>query len=152
MQSIVEIDAPSIGDVEGITMKVCMSWKRTAPLFVEVDPENIAYLRAACKWQMDNGDYKRRRCEPAHHATIDGIEDHGVLDTCDVGDDVPVEDAPVDGVESDVCAGDESVESLPSSVGTSPALEASPSIVEPVVDKPINNKRLITSFFQAKQK
>jgi hypothetical protein len=35
--SSVEIDEPTIGEVQGISVKVMMSWKQNAPLFVELN-------------------------------------------------------------------------------------------------------------------
>ena len=53
--------APKIGDVEGIVMKILKSPKQTSPLYIELDPENIAYLNRACQWQLNHDDFKRTR-------------------------------------------------------------------------------------------
>ena len=55
-----EIDAPQINDVPGITMKVLTHTKRS-PLYIELTSENLAYVRAACISQMDAGDVQRHR-------------------------------------------------------------------------------------------
>jgi len=58
---IVTILTPTIGDVQGIDMKVLGGHQKWAPLYVELDPENIAYLRSACQWQLEHEDFKRLR-------------------------------------------------------------------------------------------
>jgi hypothetical protein len=55
-----EIDAPQINDVPGITMNVLTHTKRS-PLYIELTSENLAYVRAACISQMDAGDVQRHR-------------------------------------------------------------------------------------------
>jgi hypothetical protein len=55
-----EIEAPQINDVPGITMKVLTHTKRS-PLYIELTSENLAYVRAACISQMDAGDVQRYR-------------------------------------------------------------------------------------------
>ena len=55
-----EIEAPQINDVPGITMKVLTHTKRS-PLYIELTSENVAYVRAACISQMDAGDVQRHR-------------------------------------------------------------------------------------------
>lgn len=55
-----EIEAPQINDVPGITMKVLTHTKRS-PLYIELTSENLAYVRAACISQMDAGDVQRHR-------------------------------------------------------------------------------------------
>ena len=60
LTSAMEIEAPQINDVPGITMKVMTHTKR-APLYIELTPENLAYVRAACLSQMNAGDVQRHR-------------------------------------------------------------------------------------------
>jgi hypothetical protein len=55
-----EIEAPQINDVPGITMKVLIQTKR-APLYIELTSDNLAYVRAACISQIDAGDVQRNR-------------------------------------------------------------------------------------------
>jgi hypothetical protein len=55
-----EIEAPQINDVPGITMQVLTHTKRS-PLYIELTSENLAYVRAACISQMDAGDVQRYR-------------------------------------------------------------------------------------------
>lgn len=55
-----EIEAPQINDVPGITMKVLTHTKRS-PLYIELTSDNLAYVRAACISQMDAGDVQRYR-------------------------------------------------------------------------------------------
>ena len=73
MPTTAVIDAPTIGDVKGIPMKVMMSWKKTAPLYVELTVDVISYMRSACKWQIDHGCIHRGRDQkkPSEEAPID---------------------------------------------------------------------------------
>ena len=57
----IEVDAPAFGEVQGIAMRVMMGWKKSAPLFIELNQRNIAYLRDACQYQLDSGEIKRTR-------------------------------------------------------------------------------------------
>lgn len=57
--STIVIDAPTIGDATSVSMTILMSWKKTAPLFVELDTVAIAYIIKACRWQLSNGAVKR---------------------------------------------------------------------------------------------
>ncbi len=59
--SSVVVKAPAIGDNEGRFMRVLMSWKRTAPLYIEMDVNNLDYMRDACEWQLCHANLKRRR-------------------------------------------------------------------------------------------
>jgi len=53
------IQSPTLGDAHGIEMKILkMPYRKNAPLYVELDPENIAYLRNACQWQIEHGDFR----------------------------------------------------------------------------------------------
>ena len=63
LPSTVLIDAPSINNVEGVTMRVLVRAKyhTTAPLYVELTPKNISYIRAACLEQINSCDIKRSR-------------------------------------------------------------------------------------------
>lgn len=67
----VEIDAPRFGEVQGISMRVMLGWRKSAPLFVECTPANIAYLRGACQYQLESGGIKRTR---AKKRQIDCVE------------------------------------------------------------------------------
>jgi hypothetical protein len=61
LPSTVEIVAPTCGETQGITMNILLGSRRNAPLFVELTAENIAYLRAVCKWQITTCGIKRAR-------------------------------------------------------------------------------------------
>ena len=52
------VDAPSIGDVSGIPMRVRLT-SRKAPLYVELTANNVMYLRAACQAQLEMDSIKR---------------------------------------------------------------------------------------------
>jgi hypothetical protein len=60
LAAFMEIEAPQINDVPGITMQVLTHTKRS-PLYIELTSENLAYVRAACISQMDAGDVQRYR-------------------------------------------------------------------------------------------
>ena len=57
----IDIDAPTIGPVAGIRMKVLMSWKKTAPLCIELVHANVVYLKDVCEFQLKNNLVKRTR-------------------------------------------------------------------------------------------
>ncbi len=63
LPSTVLVEAPSINNVAGVPMRLLVRAKyhTTAPLYVELTPRNIAYLRAACLEQIKSGDIKRSR-------------------------------------------------------------------------------------------
>ena len=47
------VKAPRVGDVSGIEMRMKTSHSRKSALLVEFTPNNVAYLRAACKHQYE---------------------------------------------------------------------------------------------------
>ena len=57
----IDIDAPTIGPVAGIRMKVLMSWKKTPPLFIELVHANVVYLKDVCEFQLKSNLVKRTR-------------------------------------------------------------------------------------------
>ena len=66
---VMHIDAPSIGNVPGVTMWVLCSEKHTAPLFIECTSANVEYLRAVCDHQISDGGIKRHRPSRANAVT-----------------------------------------------------------------------------------
>jgi hypothetical protein len=60
LASSLEIEAPQINEVPGITMNVLTLTKRS-PLYIELTTDNLAYVRAACISQMDAGNVHRYR-------------------------------------------------------------------------------------------
>ena len=52
------IDAPQIGDIQGVPMRVITKHKR-GPLFVELVDRNLKYVRDACTAQIKAGGIKR---------------------------------------------------------------------------------------------
>jgi len=96
LPSTTTIEAPSIGDVTGITMKVIASSKMNSPVFMELTSTNIDYVRKACLWQINN--YKPPR-KDFEIDDIDDAKDDGEVDHRGVEDDG---DVNVDGVEDGV--------------------------------------------------
>ena len=58
--SAMEIVAPDVGTVAGITMRVMTSHKRS-PLYMELVSDNVKYVLAVCMAQIESGDVKRYR-------------------------------------------------------------------------------------------
>jgi len=99
------IDAPSIGDVEGRTIKTICPGHRglNAPLFIECTDENITYVRDACRYQITHGSIKRHqhpkrkrdirnhstsRIEPSWASdTVQELEPHVVQSASGASDD-----------------------------------------------------------------
>lgn len=52
------IKTPRIGDVAGIEMRIKAHANKSTPMFVELTPNNVIYLRAASKHQYNEGDIK----------------------------------------------------------------------------------------------
>lgn len=131
---VVTILTPTIGDVQGIDMKVLGGHQKCAPLYVELDPENIAYLRSACQWQLEHEDFKRLRNKKK------------VVDCVDVDPDCKHEEiggehvnhVDVDGVDSPA-----QTESPPPKEHLE--LQRGPRLATPVKSKHTN---LITNFFK----
>ena len=73
LPAIIEVDAPSIGDVGGMTVKVltCMQHQ---PLWLELSSSIVVYLQRACDHQLNHGDIMPSRFKDDKHAT----EDNGV--------------------------------------------------------------------------
>ena len=61
LPQMVSVRTPDIGEVRGIDVRVLLGWKQTAPLWVELTAESVAYLRQACMWQIMNGEFKRTK-------------------------------------------------------------------------------------------
>ncbi len=86
---VVTIESPTLGDVRGIEMKILKENHRPwAPLYVELDPENIAYLSNACQWQIEHGDFKRHKAPKKVEDSVDAESDcdHEELDGAHVSD------------------------------------------------------------------
>jgi len=122
--------SPTVGDVEGIDVNMIMSHRKNAPLFIECNHATIAYLRAACKWQLENGSIKRKRNEKKHK----------------IANALPAEDA--DGRISDEDDADPSTPT-PSDIEPAPSLDEKDLQASIVCNadtmRPRNGK--ITSFF-----
>ena len=46
-------------------------YRKCAPLYVELDAENIAYLRNACQWQIEHCDFKRHKAQKKVEDSVD---------------------------------------------------------------------------------
>ena len=77
LPDVISIDAPTVGDVEGITMKVMMG-KSREPLNIELTRENVLYLAKVSQQQIESGVVKNAR---GRHAQS---EEHRI-DTGEVG-------------------------------------------------------------------
>ncbi len=77
ISEVATILSPTIGDAQGIEMKILGFNVRQgfnancAPLYVELDPENIAYLRNACQWQIEHCDFKRHKAQKKVEDSVD---------------------------------------------------------------------------------
>ena len=80
--------APTIGEVEGIEMRVLMSWEKTAPLSIELIAENIEYLRAVALWQIKDGGIKRRSLK-RQHDDVESHNDGGLVEHSDDREESP---------------------------------------------------------------
>jgi len=96
------IDAPSIGDVEGRTIKTICPGRRglSAPLFIECTDENIKYVRDVCRYQITHESIKRHQTpkrkrdhntshiEPSRASeTVEELEPHVVQSASGASDD-----------------------------------------------------------------
>ena len=61
LDAVGTITTPRIGKAERIVMKVLLSYMHNAPLYIELNADNIEYIRAACQAQLDEGCIKRNR-------------------------------------------------------------------------------------------
>ena len=135
--------SPTLGDVQGIEMKILRESAKCAPLYVELDPENIAYLRNACQWQIEHENIKRRKTEKK------------VVEPVDV-------DADSDGVNADVDVNDEVGESVDVDADVEEVYSTQQTESQPPEDRdgrcdrelatPVKSseKSKITSFFRKK--
>ena len=73
LPAIIEVDAPSVGDVGGMTVKVLPSMQHQ-PLWLELSESIIVYLQRVCDHQLVHGDILPNRVKDDKHAT----EDNGV--------------------------------------------------------------------------
>jgi hypothetical protein len=131
---VVTILTPTIGDVQGIDMKVLGGNQKCAPLYVELDPENIAYLRSACQWQLEHEDFKRLRNKKK------------VVDCVDVDPDCKHEEIGgehVNHVDAEEVDSPAQTESPPPKENLE--LQCDPRLATPVKSKHSN---LITNFFK----
>ena len=70
LPSIIEIDAPTVGDAQGMRLKILPS-KFHQPIWLELSIDVIEYLRKACWFQAEGDTISRNR--PQHKATDDNI-------------------------------------------------------------------------------
>ena len=61
LEKIVSVQTPKIGDVLGVSVDMWVKHKKTFPLWVELTPSFLTYVRAACNWQITNEVVKRTR-------------------------------------------------------------------------------------------
>ena len=59
LSRVATINAPKVGDVDGIPLQVIASVKATFPIYVELTAENLTYLTRVCEFQMMIGQTKR---------------------------------------------------------------------------------------------
>jgi hypothetical protein len=62
LPTVIDIDAPAVGEVPPCTFSVRVATKAGLPLFVHLKQEVIDYFAAVIKFQIDNGDTHRKRC------------------------------------------------------------------------------------------
>ena len=87
MPTTIVIDAPTIGDVDGIPIKLLLSWKKTAPLYVELTADVISYMRNACKWQLKHASIHRGRDpKKVSDESLDDSTDHEDIDSISKSD------------------------------------------------------------------
>jgi hypothetical protein len=93
------IQSPTLGDAHGIEMKI-LKWlyRKNAPLYVELDAENLAYLRLACQHQIEHGDFKRHK---AQKKVEDSVDDPDCNHVDDADAETEVDAAEVDDAEVD---------------------------------------------------
>ena len=69
---VIIIQCPTLGDARGIEMKILKEiYRPTAPLYVELDSDNIAYLRNVCQWQIQHGNFKRHKTQKKVEGSVD---------------------------------------------------------------------------------
>jgi len=93
------IQSPTLGDAHGIEMKI-LKWpyRKNAPLYIELDAENLAYLRLACQHQIEHCDFKRHKAQKKVEDSVDD-PDYNHVDDADAETEVDaaeVDDAEVD--------------------------------------------------------
>jgi hypothetical protein len=96
------IQSPTLGDAHGIEMKI-LKWpyRKNAPLYIELDAENLAYLRLACQHQIEHCDFKRHKAQKKVEDSVDD-PDYNHVDDADAETEVDaaeVDDAEVDDAE-----------------------------------------------------
>ena len=71
LPSVIDIDAPAVGDVPACTFNVRVAKRAGLPLFVHLKQEAVDYLAAVIKFQIDNGETHRKRCSVDDDQTIE---------------------------------------------------------------------------------
>jgi hypothetical protein len=61
VSDVIAIEAPTIGDVAGISLKVMGSYKKNTPLFMQLNEENLQYIKDTCAEQIADGTKRRVR-------------------------------------------------------------------------------------------
>ena len=110
--------------MKGINIKMLMSWKCNAALFVELCPGTINYVRDACPWQIGNAAIKRPRQQKQ--------TDNGTREASD--SESAEEEEEESGMEEDIDIEEEGIdieESPPSLISTNPAMQRTqrPSLI-----------------------
>jgi hypothetical protein len=140
------IQSPTLGDAHGIEMKILKEYRKSAPLYVELDPENIAYLRNACQWQIEHGDFKRHKTQKKVEDSVDVDSDcnHEELGGEHVND-ADVEEVYLDN-DADV---DEAYIDSPQQTESPPQKENRELQCDPGLETPVKSaeRSYITDFF-----
>ena len=140
------IQSPTLGDAHGIEMKILKEYRKNAPLYVELDPENIAYLRNACQWQIEHGDFKR-------HKTQKKVEDSVDVDSDCNHEELGGEHVNDADVEEEYINNDADVEEVyiasPQQTESPPQKEDRELQCDPGLETPVKSaeKSYITDFF-----
>ena len=71
-KTIITVDAPTIGDVEGIPMNILFDRRVNNPLWVELTARNITYLRRVCAHQIEQGVTVREKPEKKARIVVKG--------------------------------------------------------------------------------
>ena len=85
LPTVVEIDAPTIGTVQSVKMRVMPSWNKSASLYIELNESNLAYLKDACHYQATHMQLKRVKLSTNSTPQQHGDESESAID--DVAED-----------------------------------------------------------------
>ena len=71
LPTVIDIDAPAVGEVPPCTFSVRVATKAGMPLYVHLRQEVIDYFAAVIKLQIGNGDTHRKRCSVDDDQKVD---------------------------------------------------------------------------------